>query len=68
MEKLSGRGRCEKRDIYKNSVNIWLSITKWEDATQGYSHNHAEHHEDIPQGNEDSKIPETQQELSDIVT
>lgn len=37
-------------------------------AARLYLHNHAEHHEDIPQGNEDSEIPKAQQELSDIVT
>lgn len=68
VEKSSGRDRCGKRYVCKKSANLWCSVTKWEDAAQGYSHNHAEHHEDIPQGNEDSEIPETQQELSDIVT
>ena len=31
-------------------------------------HDHAEHHEDIPQGDEDSKVSEAQQELPDVVT
>lgn len=58
-----------KRIMEKSSwKNDNISITKWWDAAQGYLHNHAEHHEDIPQGDEDSKIPETQQELSDVVT
>jgi hypothetical protein len=31
-------------------------------------HDHAEHHEDIPQSDEDSEVPEAQQELPDVVT
>lgn len=31
-------------------------------------HDHAEHHEDIPQGNEDPEVPEAEEELSDVVT
>lgn len=57
--------KWSEKELWKNAN---ISITKWWDAAQGYLHNHAEHHEDIPQGDEDSKIPETQQELSDVVT
>lgn len=32
------------------------------------SHDHAEHHEDIPQGDEDPEVSEAQQELPDVVT
>lgn len=31
-------------------------------------HDHAEHHENVPQRNEDSKVSEAQQELPDVVT
>lgn len=31
-------------------------------------HDHAEHHEDIPQGDEDPEVSEAQQELPDVVT
>lgn len=34
---------------------------------QSYSHNHAEHDEDVPQSDEDPKITQTEQELSDVV-
>lgn len=33
-----------------------------------YSQDHAEHDEDVPQSNEDSKVAQTEQELSDVVT
>lgn len=57
-------------DIYmqEKSQHMGLPPKEWQDAAQRYLHNHTEHHEDIPEGNEDSEIPETQQELSDVVT
>lgn len=35
--------------------------------TQRYSHDHAEHDEDVPQGDEDPKVSQAEQELSDVV-
>lgn len=39
---------------------VWSSGTK--------QHDHAEHHENVPQRDEDSKVSEAQQELPDVVT
>lgn len=58
------RQEQRKRDSASEKLCSWFHI--WSSGAK--EHNHAEHHEDIPQGDEDSKVSEAQQELPDVVT
>lgn len=62
------RTRPRKKYMYKKNPNTDNFLQPSVRSAARHLHNHAEHHEDIPQGNEDAKISEAQQELSDIVT
>jgi len=71
MEQQSARSweRDQRRNtLTRKNQHYVASDEQMPGAARLYLHNHAEHHEDIPQGNEDSEIPKAQQELSDIVT
>lgn len=50
----------------RETQKVWSRFCIWSSGTK--QHDHAEHHEDIPQGDEDSKVSEAQQELPDVVT
>lgn len=49
---------------HPGKVSSWFH--RWDSRAE--QHDHAEHHEDVPQGDEDSKVSEAQQEFPDVVT
>lgn len=51
---------CFKTDLKNCEPVIYL--------TECYSHYHAEHDEDVPQRDEDPKVSQAEQKLSDVVT
>lgn len=64
---LSVNSRDWNIQIYQRlNNNPWLPGCNI-NSHQNYSHNHAEHDEDVPQSDEDPEVSQAEQELSDVV-
>lgn len=54
-------------NMYFSFINLTLQSVL-NNVNRFYLHDHAEHHENVPQSDENPKVSQTEQKLSDVVT